>query len=321
MINPYQSLDFGNNLHIPSMSHCHCRAQDRFEALYSVGTRHFAISNYYPSEPFYPLSDMLSNVPQDAIGCPNAEHHNMLVDGTMIPALHINSLGSTFSSNPDSQSTGVNQDWMLTLDQIFDALQYDDGGGVTINHPKWTDWFTQINMKRMIPRMLDYDDRVLGIEIYNHSCEVSVDQPNTGYALDYWDEILRTGRRCWGLAVPDHHSYGRNVLLVPEATEYECLKAYRNGHFYCRVYNTDLKFSNLSLDNYKLTVETNSATSITIVTSGERITYNNSSCEHNVNPSATYVRVEAKNDADEIYSQPIMLKGYSAKKQNLMMWY
>lgn len=321
MINPYQSLDFENSLHIPSLSHCHCRAQSRFEAFYSVGVRHFAISNYYPSEPYYPLDDVLSDVPDDAIGCPNAEHHNMLVDNTMIPALHINSLGSTFSSNPDSQSTGVNQDWMLTLDQIFALLQYEDGGGVTINHPKWTDWFTQINMKRMIPRMLDYDDRVLGIEIYNHSCEVSVDQPNTGYALDYWDEILRTGRRCWGLAVPDHHSYGRNVLLVPEATEYECLKAYRNGHFYCRVYNTDLKFSNISLDNYKLTVETNSATSITIVTSGERITYNNSSCEHNVNPSATYVRVEAKNDADEIYSQPIMFKGYSAKKQNLMMWY
>ena len=322
MINPYEGVNFNACIQLPSLSHCHCTDREKLSSLYADGTRHFALSNYYPSKPYYPLADFFENVPSDAIGCPNAEHHNMLVDGTMIPALHINSLGSTFSSNPDSLNTGVNADWKATFDNIFKSLLFAGGGGITINHPKWTDGFTQVNMSQMIRKMLDYDSRVLGIEIYNHSCMTDSTFPETGYAIDYWDAVLKTGRRCWGFAVPDHHSYGRNILLVENATEQECLEAYRKGRFYARLKNSDLAFTNLSFANNVLTVQTNGATSIDVVVNGVHTTHSGASCTQAIDGSAIYVRVEAKNGDDEIYSNPIILKEYTGKKRNnIMMWY
>src|SRR5690606_13056678 len=56
-----------------------------------------------------------------------------------------------------------------------------------------------------------------------------------------WDDLLRTGRRCWGFFVKDHTTYGRgrNVLVVPALdglppTEREAaaLRAYRQGAFF-----------------------------------------------------------------------------------------
>jgi hypothetical protein len=267
------------------------------------------------------LSEYFDNVPSDAIGSPNAEHHNMLVDGGIVSALHVNGLGSNFSSDPVNNG-GKNGEWRETLKKILDALQFPDGGGITINHPKWSDEFNQVNMKLMIPKMLDYDSRVLGIEIYNHTSDIDQEHLGTGYALDYWDDILKTGRRCWGFAVPDWHTDGRNILLVDEATEEKCLKAYRKGNFYSRIKNTDLSFTNISFANNVLTVSTNKATSIDVVVNGVHTKHYGSSCSQTISNFATYFRVSASNDSDEIYSNPFILKEHTDKKnKNVMMWY
>ena len=80
----------------------------------------------------------------------------------------------------------------------------------------------------VIFEMLDYDEAVMGIEIYNnYSARRNwLENPNyvapeedKGFSLNLWDRILRTGRRCWGFCVPDHSACGdgdwngRSVLL------------------------------------------------------------------------------------------------------------
>ncbi len=146
---------------------------------------------------------------------------------------------------------GTNRPWRAVFRAALDGemldgsrlggLQHPDGGGMTLNHPTG-------KIDDYLP-MLDFDPRVLGIEVWN--------QLTSGFGSDrgfydhsgrpnlhfyqLWDEILRSGRRCWGFFVKDHNTYGRgrNVLLVPKLdsfspTEREAiaLRAYRHGTFF-----------------------------------------------------------------------------------------
>lgn len=136
---------------------------------------------------------------------------------------------------------GTNRPWREVFKEAFEQLQFADGGGMTLNHPtgKLADYLP----------MLDFDPRVLGIEVWNQLTS-GFGSSRGFYDLDggphlhfyhLWDEILRTGRRCWGFFVKDHNTFGRgrNVLLVPrmdaaaaEEREAAALRAYRNGAFF-----------------------------------------------------------------------------------------
>ena len=353
--NPYKTASFESL--VPSLSHGHCRTLDNgitaarvFNYIYRSGIRHIGISNYYPSTPVYPLDNPqdstvvltgtdsleLTAIPDDAIGYPNAEHTSV-----NIPALHINGIGSTFSSgSPDGEKPvgmGGNT-WKYGFNEILSNLLYSDGGGVCINHPAWSRHVGGAMSTEQIIQMLDFDERVLGIEIYNEACEYS--ESKTGWSLDIWDEILLSGRRCWGFAVPDHDTenysiadtatpprvkcVGRNVLLCePEA--HACLKAYRDGNFYSQILDTDLRFNGINFDEStnKLSVSTSNANSIKVVIDGEATTYTGNVTTVDIPVDATYVRVEAYSDIDSIFSNPIMFKQTRAekkKKQDIMLF-
>lgn len=111
-----------------------------------------------------------------------------------------------------------------------EGLLFPDGGGITINHPAGS-------APRLL-EMLDFDPRVLGIEVWNQHEGFGGPQMRF-YRL--WDEALHAGRPCFGFFVKDHVYFGRgrNVLLVsnpPTATrlqrEHEALRAYRQGRFF-----------------------------------------------------------------------------------------
>lgn len=122
------------------------------------------------------------------------------------------------------------------------GLHHPDGGGITLNHPTG-------NRDDYLP-MLDFDPRVLGIEVWNQLTSgfgsalgfyATSGDAAPDHFLGLWDEILATGRRCWGFFVKDHNTYGRgrNVLLVPPldgldpaAREAAALRAYRRGTFF-----------------------------------------------------------------------------------------
>lgn len=115
----------------------------------------------------------------------------------------------------------------------IEGLLYPDGGGITINHP--TDRLP------VLLDMLDFDQRVLGIEVWNQHEDFGVRDKTFMALYRRWDEILRTGRRCYGFFVKDHMLYGRgrNILLLGDSVqqtrqerEHEALRAYREGCFF-----------------------------------------------------------------------------------------
>ena len=327
VLNPYSGVNWGSYQEVVSISHAHAKNQEQFDCLYAGGVRHIAVSNYYRSEPFYPVVDgkisgiesaETVTIPSDCVPCPNAEHHNMTVN-----ALHMCTIGSFFSSGspevimPDGSSDrsatpkGMDgKDWRDLIKAAVPMLQYSDGGGLTINHPTWSN----LKMKDIFS-ILDYTPYVLGIEAYNTDLEGD---------LQYWDDVLITGRRAWGFFVPDHKHKtkpdgnwkGRNILLVPQKTERDCLKAYRDGHFYGRLNNTDLAFTNISLDDKTIIVNTNSATSITIIEDGIRTVYSGNFCTHTVSSNAVYVRAEANSTDNTIYSQAITFKPFTPRRKD-----
>ncbi|MGI6088148.1 MAG: hypothetical protein ACOYCD_09470 [Kiritimatiellia bacterium] len=115
----------------------------------------------------------------------------------------------------------------------LEGLQYADGGGITINHPG-------LSLAAYLP-LLDFDPRVLGIEVWNDHYPLGGQRGADMGFYELWDNILRTGRRCFGFFVNDHQYYGRgrNVLLVPPMQdlpmaerERNALRAYRQGRFF-----------------------------------------------------------------------------------------
>lgn len=306
MINPYNNINWNTVIQIPSVSHVHCTGQATFNRLVNGGIRYAPLSNYHPSKPWYPLSDYFT-VPEGIIGSPNAEFYNMDIRN-----FHANGLGSLYEEpEPNTQKT-----WKYKFNRILEDMQYEDAGGITLNHPHWTkDQGEELKNSDLI-EMLDYDSRVLGIEFYNATCERLFDN---GWDLNTWDSILLTGRRCWGFCVPDHDAEvsdegfiweGRNILLVSEFTEYECLKAYREGRFYGALRNTELTFESISYSNGVLSVVTSNADYIDFVVNGSYNRVNGISATYNVPSNAVYVRVEASNSENTIYSQAITLKQY-----------
>ncbi len=90
--NPYAGLDWDQVEYLHSMSHQHGAAA-RVPDLYVRGYRHFPLSNYYPSEPFYPAPEELTQKYPEAVFAPNAEQHSCSDLG-----IHWNALGSFYAT-------------------------------------------------------------------------------------------------------------------------------------------------------------------------------------------------------------------------------
>ena len=265
------------------------------------------------------------------IECPNAEHHRFRVNGSdpdLYNRWHMNSVGSMWGSghsrlDEKELGNGAEIEWTLALDNIFANLLYEDGGGVTINHPNWSH-SPSITHQRIVDT-LDYDPRVLGVEIYNDGDREATSYPR--YADNFIDPVLMTGRRCWIFAVPDHmHESqhpndwrGVQVLLVPAEDNHECLKAYRNGNFYAKIMpQTSLMFTSITYNDGILNVDTTNASKITLIIDGKSFEFSGSSLSRPVSANNVYCRIKAEtNTADDIiFSNPIMLNGIPKTNRN-----
>jgi len=283
-----------------------------------------------------PVSDgelAFTDIPEDAIISPNAEHH-----GFSNSKSHICCPGSSFTSgNIDPKEhyhlkrhgflVGFGGTWQEGFEGMIQNFVYPDGGGITINHPTW---FSQLPKKQVF-EMLDFDDRVLGIEIYNNysakknwfeSANYKAPaESETGFSLNLWDRILSTGRQCWGFCVPDHsikqstNWNGRSILLVSEFTEHNCLKAYRQGQFYGCLKDNGLTVKNFSATQSTISIALNTPAIIKFITEtgivstvkGQRATYDIP--QKGGSPGLVYVRIEVEDDSGErIFLQPVMYK-------------
>lgn len=317
MINPYSDVDFTNCIYVPSFTHAHATAQVYLNQLFNRGYKFCPVSNYYPSAPVDPAQ---FTIPNDVIIAPNAEHHRFNFRGSNNGYIHLNSLGSTFRSGSPQGETPVGYGggrWQTFIKEALKELKYPDAGGITINHPSWTRLYTTFTDEEIM-EILDFDKRVLGIEIYNAS---SVHDFNSDYDLSTWDNILKTGRKCWGFSTPDwdvslHPSTGEGivVLLVDEFTEYTCLKAFRNGNFYCKERFTDLDFDEIYVNDHNIRATASNANQFKVIIDGESTTYQGNNINITVPQKTTYARIEASTNNNKIYTNPII---YKQKRQKL----
>ena len=193
--------------------------------------------------------------PEGFMEAPNAEHH-LFSDYNVY--LHVTCPGSFFASgncDRNRQSVlarhgihvGTHMPWRKAFDAMIDALMIPDGGGIVINHPHWSHL-----PHRFLCEMLDHDPRVLGLEVINTDCGPDM----TAAAESQWDEVLGTGRQCYGFCVQDHQHgeqlLGRCVLLPEERTAESCLRAYRQGRFYGAVKGRGLDFESVEFDGRTL---------------------------------------------------------------------
>lgn len=287
--NPYELVKWDSVTHLHSISHDHVYNQEHFDSLYNRGIRHISPSHYTPSHHWYPLENHF-NVPSDVIGSPNSEKTRMLGG-----AFHFGALGSLYNSGGHQTPDDERLHWKDKYDNTLNGLQFEDGGGIVQNH-------MSITSLSQVKERLSYDDRVLGIEIWNGRLASYPDgqiRKGRGFYLDLWDEILKTGTQCFGFCGSDSHSgwnnnsMGRNVLLVDNVEEHEALKAYRKGRFYGALMGNIIEFTDISLENGVFSVVTDDADFIKIVTAEKTITIEGNQAEYNVTNNDLYVRAEA----------------------------
>ncbi|HSB73533.1 MAG TPA: CehA/McbA family metallohydrolase [Candidatus Methylomirabilis sp.] len=102
----------------------------------------------------------------------------------------------------------------------------DQGGLAILAHPNWS----SLTLERCLG-LNGYS----AIEIYNVECQHA---EYNGYALQFWDGLLRRGVRVWGIAADDAHRVpyqGAKAWIVVDAESLaagDILQSIRTGNFY-----------------------------------------------------------------------------------------
>ena len=335
MINPYKGIDWGAIKQVYSSTHDHIDEDTtqsfRNEKLFSIHNfgneqnRHINISNYVPSRPMHPLTSWFTQIPEGMIGTPGAEHTNISGAG------HTVAIGSTFDSG-EHASNVPNRVWTNFYQLIINDLVSPEMGGIYHAHVKRDGPGFNV-----LCEMLDTFDEFLGIAAYNGK---DVKQGNDGWALDLWDEILSTGRRCWGFweadaSNPWNHGYnipnatydpvgtGRNIVLVSDINEENIMLSYRKGAFFGNRLASGLSFESIQENEGTIYVETNTETNIVFVSTdlygnvNVQTTDNVTNSSIELNPNSTvYARIEAHlpDESDSVFSQPLIYMDKDAKQ-------
>ena len=258
---------------------------------------------------------LFSNFPKDVLEAPNAEHHAfLLANGKPAKRLHLCAPGSAcatgtfdkrdrFGTARHGYCYGSGEFWGTAIDRMIEGLVIPDGGGVTINHPTWSSLDG-----RLLLDLLDWDPRVLGLEVL----ESGVNSESR------WDEVLATGRQCFGFFVPDwgvaNDVFGVNVLLVKERTVEACLRAYRKGDFYGAARGLgELNFTGIAFDGKTLrvavdkpaTLRVKTARGIVRETTGLQVVW---PVPKDGVKSDVFVRVTARGaTGEQLFTQPFVL--------------
>jgi hypothetical protein len=133
-------------------------------------------------------------------------------------------------------------------------LEY--GGVAYLAHPYWTG---------ATPGTLELPENVAGIEVWNAGCELEVGR---GLSSVHWDELLESGRRCFGLVTDDSHhpgfdsGFGWTWLRTPERSAEAVLAGLAAGAFYG---SSGPVVHDLAVDGEGVEVRCSPARSVTLV--------------------------------------------------------
>ncbi|MBP5183091.1 MAG: hypothetical protein J6331_08710 [Lentisphaeria bacterium] len=218
--------------------------------------------------PFQEGGPLFPPLPEGMLEAPNAEHHSFVDCDLIMPrGFHVTSPGSLWQSGhfdagnkyrlkDHGYRIGAGMTWKEGFERILDSLLWEEGGGIVLNHPN----YTRAPLDFLL-EALDFDDRVLGIEVWNSSMP----------SEEVWDSILRTGRQCFGFFAPDHYNkysclYNpMNILLAKERTARNGMRAYRTGSFFGCLFHSGLSFEEIRFEDDVLYVRTNKDAFIRII--------------------------------------------------------
>lgn len=159
-------------------------------------------------------------------------------------------------------------------------------------------------------------DGFFAMELYNTGCAL---ESHTGLCVDYWDSLLRRGRKVWGVAADDCHHVlqdqcgGWVMVNAPELTIQAITGALEKGHFYS---STGPEIYSLMVQDNKVYVECSPVKAVHFVAyeelghsywapKGGTIT----SAKHRLNGREKYVRIECVDkEGNTAWSNPIFLK-------------
>jgi hypothetical protein len=134
--------------------------------------------------------------------------------------LGLNSREHTLALGIDSSTIDSNQDTQALIDQVVEA-----GGLSCLNHVHWSAMsFSRVHELKQYQL----------IEIFNH---LSFGNGASDGTTMIWDDILRSGRRVFGIATDDTHRehdlYGGWIQIWSDSIEErDILSALRDGNFY-----------------------------------------------------------------------------------------
>lgn len=366
---PYSGIRWEKVHRIAGTTHMHCENQAELTAYTSQGLEFAAVSNYYPSAPWFPLASVRENtfklrqksflrqgklfkeeidfrkerslweasdrekylpfpedegekiftdIPAGLIEAPNAEHAWF---AGITPYLHVCSPGCTLHTSHFDRARkyglcehgfqlGFPLPWKEGFKALLDTLIVPDGGGLVIAHPHESHFSLE-----ELCGFLDFDSRVLGIEVYNHNSSCTYNDS----AETEWDYILSTNRQCFGFFVQDHLMKGRvwkgrNILLAEERTMESCLQACRKGNFYGAVLGTGYAFDYINFDGRTLTARCNregvfqlcSRCGVIMDSAGKEFSF---TVPENERSKHIYLRLMAwePDTWERLYTQPVML--------------
>jgi hypothetical protein len=190
------------------------------------------------------------------------------------------------------------------IQESIDFLK-ENGLAVLLAHPTWSrsDRETLLNASGYF-----------GIEVYNYDSEY---KEHTGLSTDYWDFLLRRGRKVWGLATDDAHQYdgayadgGWVVVKAPELSLEAIMDSLLAGQFYS---SSGPELKDFRIEGGTVVVECSPVKAIHVVmyekrgrsfraAEGETLT----SATWKLQGEELYVRVECEDDRGRVaWSNPI----------------
>lgn len=201
--------------------------------------------------------------------------------------------------------------WPVTDQSPQETInEYRNKGNICIiNHPRWT--------KFEYEELLE-PEGYLGIEVYNHNCDR---ESLTGYATDYWDYLLRKGKRVYGFASDDAHAKdlhcnvkeffgGWICVSAAGLAQKDIVSSLKTGDFYA---SNGPEFLSIELEDNTLRVCTSPVKSIAFITWPEhgRNVYDRSGmdvreAEFTVPSGTQYVRIEITDiNGKKAWSNPL----------------
>ena len=196
-----------------------------------------------------------------------------------------------------------------------------DGAIAALNHPSWTEDRRGLSHSSFVSTVIDAMDAtgLNQVEVANMGTREFLVSDEI-----FWDEILSTGRKMYGIASDDSHltseantphfggsGYGWIVVYASSLTKANILKSIKNGNYYA---STGIILDDYKIDyqNRSIIITSQNGTSISFIgKNGKTLkTINSNSASYTFTGAELYVRSEITDGASMAWTQPVFFSDF-----------